>query len=69
MRPYSELTQENFAKHPVWELRLETEERDETWVVPVSSLPVTDLGGRVVGAILHLASGRPALIIVLAKEA
>lgn len=57
-KPYSDLTQDDIAAHPIWAFLPETDEWDETWVTPVSSLPVTDLSGRVVGTTLHLVSGQ-----------
>ena len=57
-KPFSELTKDDFAKHPVWSFITEAGDRDETWVRPVVDLPVANLGGCVVGTSLSLASGR-----------
>jgi hypothetical protein len=51
------LTAEDIAGFPVWEYDTsgETErDRDETWVVPVTELPVSSLSSRVVGVTLRL---------------
>jgi hypothetical protein len=54
------LTKTDLEKYPVWEYDLSSEgtaERDETWVVPVTKLPVRSLDNRVVGTRVTLADG------------
>ncbi len=56
-KPVADLTAEDLARSPVWEYDLDGETRpgrDETWVVPVPDLPVTNLSNRVVGVALRL---------------
>src|SRR5690242_12272946 len=55
-----ELTRDNLEAHRVWEFDLAKESlsgRDETWVAPVTRLPVSDLANRVIGTPLTLANG------------
>jgi hypothetical protein len=57
-KPFSEITLDDLVECPVWEFIPETEEHDETWIQPVSHLPVVDLSGRLVCTTLRLASGQ-----------
>jgi hypothetical protein len=41
----------------VWEFDEESPHHDETWVVPVRALPVSDISGRVVATMVRLAGG------------
>ncbi len=52
-----QITPEDFKVYPVWEFLPETQDRDETLLIPVQKLPVDDLDGRLVGTNLRLASG------------
>ncbi|MBN2475974.1 MAG: hypothetical protein JXB62_15285 [Pirellulales bacterium] len=63
-RRVSQLTRADISEHSIWEFLPETEERDETWVRPVSRTPVNDLTRRLVGINLRLASGQtvPAIL-------
>ena len=59
-KPVDKLTVQDMQACPVWEYDLDSESeggRDETWVMPVTALPVTDLSNRVIGAQLRLANG------------
>jgi hypothetical protein len=63
-KPVNELTPSDLVAFPVWEYANDEEElpgRDETWVRPVQSLPVSDLSNRVAGVPVHLASGETLL--------
>ena len=58
-KPVDALTPEDLARFPVWEYDIGNESRrgrDETWVVPVSELPVSSLSNRVAGVTLRLGS-------------
>ena len=59
MKPFADLTPQDFRKQPVWEFcnDLEAQFGDETIVRPVTDLPVDDLGNRVVGTTLRFANG------------
>jgi hypothetical protein len=56
-KPVTALTPDDLARFPVWEYDNGGEAvpgRDETWVLPVTALPVSSLSGRVVGVALQL---------------
>jgi hypothetical protein len=56
-KPVANLTPGDLVRFPVWEYDNDNETlpgRDETWVVPVTNLPVSSLSGRVVGVSLGL---------------
>lgn len=57
-KPESTLGVEDLREYPVWEYIPGAQTRDETWVSPVTKLPVSDLRHRLVGTTLHLAAGR-----------
>jgi hypothetical protein len=60
-KPVAALTAKDLARYPVWEYDIGHETlpgRDETWVVPVKSLPVTDLSNRVVSSSLRFRNGQ-----------
>jgi hypothetical protein len=60
-KPVTSLMAQDLARHPVWEYDLGNETRpgrDETWVVPVKALPVSDLSNHVVATALHLRNGQ-----------
>jgi hypothetical protein len=60
-KPVVDLTPKDLTRHPVWEYDLGHEYlpgRDETWVVPVKALPVTDLSNRLVFTELRLRDGQ-----------
>lgn len=55
-KPVTALTADDIVRFPVWEFDTGREAlpgRDETWVVPVTGLPVASLAGRVVGVALR----------------
>ena len=55
-KPVSDLTVEDLARYPVWEFDNDGEShpgQDETWIVPITDLPVTSLANRVVAATLR----------------
>ena len=59
-KPVEELTIRDLKRYPVWGFDLANEGqdgRDETWVKPVKTLPVTDLSNRIVGTYARLACG------------
>ena len=56
-----ELTAGDLSRHRVWEYDIENETlpgHDETWVVPVTDLPVNSLANRVVGVPLRFGQRR-----------
>jgi hypothetical protein len=56
-KPVTDLTMKDLASFPIWEYDLDGESRpgrDETWVVPVTNLPVTSLSNRVISVKLRL---------------
>jgi hypothetical protein len=60
-KPVAALTPADLASFPVWEFDIAHEAlsgRDETWVVPVSSLPVDDLSNRLIASSLRLKNGQ-----------
>jgi hypothetical protein len=60
-KPVAALTPEDLARHPVWEYDIGNESlpgRDETWMVPVKALPVTDLSNRLASTALRLRNGQ-----------
>ncbi len=59
MKPFAALTPDDIRNHPVWEFCNDVESKfgDETLVRPVSDIPVSDLGNRVVGTTLQFANG------------
>jgi hypothetical protein len=60
-KPVAALTPNDLARHPVWEYDIGHETlpgRDETWVVPVKALPVTDLTNRLASTALRLRNGQ-----------
>ena len=60
-KPCDKLTLQDFKKHPVWEFDLDNEcrpGRDETGMIPVRKLPVTDLSNRICLAKATMACGR-----------
>jgi hypothetical protein len=60
-KPVAALSPKDLARHPVWEYDIGHETlpgRDETWVVPVKALPVTDLSNRIAFTALHLRNGQ-----------
>jgi hypothetical protein len=60
-KPADKLTQSDWKKYPIWTFDLGNEGkpgRDETWMVPVKELPVTDLGNCGCQANASLACGR-----------
>lgn len=56
-RDFDSIRPEDFAECPVWELVTEDYDFDGVPVVPVPEVPVSDLGGRLVGARVKLACG------------
>jgi len=52
-----ELTPADVREHPVWEYVMDDPEASDTVVRPVETLPVSDLGGRLVGVRVKLANG------------
>jgi hypothetical protein len=56
-KPAASLTVADFQAYPVWEF-INDDEVDETAVRPVTQLPVSDLGGKLVGTPVNLAIGR-----------
>lgn len=57
-KPVDGLTVSDLKRHPVWKYLLSKESSyDETWVTPVKTLPVKDLGNRVVGTEFTMACG------------
>ncbi len=56
-KPIEKLTIKDLKSCAVWEFLPESPSRDETWVRPVESLPVADLGGKVVGTQVQLNDG------------
>ena len=60
-KPVDQLTPADLARHPVWEYANDeegAEGQDETWVRPVTRLPITEAGNRVIGTTVRLANGR-----------
>lgn len=60
-KPVTALTISDLQRFPVWEFDLAHEGlpgHDESWVIPVRKLPVTDLANRVIGTKAQLASGK-----------
>ncbi len=60
-RPVDQLTPGDLARHPVWEYAHDEESvegRDETWVRPVTRLPISDADNRVIGTTVRLSGGR-----------
>jgi hypothetical protein len=59
-KPVHQLTPQDFIAFPVWEYDVDAEAedgRDETWVRPVQSYPVSDLANRVIGTLVTLNNG------------
>lgn len=60
-KPCDKITPEDLAKHPVWTFDLKNEAlpgRDETWMVPVTKLPVSSLNNHGCLANAVLACGK-----------
>jgi hypothetical protein len=62
--PVGEIPYIQLAEHRVWEFMPESAERDETWVRPVSRLPVHSLSGRIVVSSVRLANGEEVLALI-----
>lgn len=59
-KPVELITISDLQEFPVWEFDIENEgqpDRDETWMIPVTELPVSDLSNRLVGTQAQLSSG------------
>ena len=52
-----DLTLDDFQRYPIWEYIFEDDYPDETWMRPVTELPVNILNGRIVGTKVRLANG------------
>ena|SRR5215467_3442975 len=46
----------DLEKHPIWQYTLEAED-DDTAVRPIKRLPISNLTGKLVGALVRLANG------------
>jgi hypothetical protein len=60
-KPSMLMTESDFKISPVWEFDIGNESvegRDETWMIPVFNLPVTDLANRVIYTRLQLKNGQ-----------
>jgi len=57
IKPFSNLTPEDFERSPIWELMPDTGVEDELQVQIVRELPVGDLSNRIVGVEFLLADG------------
>jgi hypothetical protein len=51
------LTADDYADFPIWEFTNDDEEHDDLSMAPVIELPVTDMGGRLIGTQVRLANG------------
>ena len=63
-KPVDDLTPRDFSAFPVWEYANDEEGipgRDETWMRPVQSLPVSDLSNRIAAVPARLANGESLL--------
>jgi len=60
-KPFSKLDRTDLKKSAVWKFLPETDERDETWVNPVHSLPCSNLASCIVGIDVCLVNGRKLL--------
>jgi hypothetical protein len=56
-RPRAAIPVDELLGRGVWEFAPEDETRDETWLLPVSPLPVSSLAGRVAVTTAHLRTG------------
>jgi hypothetical protein len=59
MKCITKLTRKDLRRNPVWEFcnDLESDSGSETYIRPVTDLPVNDLGNRIVGTKVRLANG------------
>ena len=58
-KPIDQIPFPELLQHQVWEYVAEpTEDQDETWVYPVSELPVSSLANRLVSCPIQLANGQ-----------
>ena len=60
-KPVDQLRPADLAKHPVWEYANDeegVEGQDETWVRPVTQLPISDASNHVIGTTVRFAGGR-----------
>jgi hypothetical protein len=64
-RPFDTLSVEDFQAFPVWRFTNNDEVHgDETFVRPLKRLPVTNLGGKIVGVQVTLANGRSVWAVI-----
>jgi hypothetical protein len=64
LRPVEALTPTDLARFPVWEFVNDDSQADETYVRPLSELPVDSLDGRIVATEVTLRNGKRFLALV-----
>jgi len=63
-RPLSSVSATELVAGSVWAFVPESDDHDETWVVPVQDIPVRSLEGRVAALRVRLANGTAAIAIL-----